>query len=436
MAAPTAPRTSRTRKDTSSSRPASNPFDALAVEPSGRPDEKFEQLVELIKALDAQVKQLTDSNEQVVESNMELARKYYAISLVNEDLVRSFDQPADRCGELTEINEGLVKSNEELVKCNGELVKSNEQLVDSNTELKNRVHKLETTQNSKLSAQTGSWRTAVLSSPGAASFPTTISPNSSASQPKQKETLPGADIDLSNLRTHLDTENSAEIKRTIQAALVAHVETKDIACTAVLRLGREKRHFRILFATDEAAQTARVHAQWVESHLNGTRLRGEAWFPVKVDRVDIGQLTDETRTHPRNDACTTIGRENGVEVRKITPLGPIDPNKHHCSVVLHLAKQEDVDCLLSRRVMEIGGEVAFPKPYVHRDHPTRCFNCYQYGHQQARCKNPTRCGHCAAEGHHKNQCTSTDTKCAACGGPRSASDKGCKVYRAEAAKMR
>ena len=119
-------------------------------------------------------------------------------------------------------NNGLVGSNGEMVKSNEELVKSNEQLVER--ELKDRV------QNSMLSTRTSSWCAVVLSSniiiPVAASLPTTVSPNSSASQPKQKETLPGVNIDLSNLRTHLDTENSAEIKRVVQAALAAHPETK------------------------------------------------------------------------------------------------------------------------------------------------------------------------------------------------------------------
>jgi len=44
--------------------------------------------------------------------------------------------------------------------------------------------------------------------------------------------------------------------------------------------------------------------------------------------------------NPKGNACATIGRDNGVDVRKITPLGRINPNKHHCSVILHLAKKK------------------------------------------------------------------------------------------------
>jgi hypothetical protein len=92
----------------------------------------------------------------------------------------------------------LLESNTRVVESTKELVKSSEQLVKSNQELKGRVQKLETTQSSMLSGQSGSWRAAVLassaSSPGMTSLPTTISPNSSASHPKGKDALPCVNI--------------------------------------------------------------------------------------------------------------------------------------------------------------------------------------------------------------------------------------------------
>jgi hypothetical protein len=221
------------------------------------------------------------------------------------------------------------------------------------------------------------------------------------------------------------------MKRTITAALTAHQTTKDVDCLAVVPLNREKQHFRVLVPTEEMAQKARIHSEWIETHLSGARLRGEPWFPIKVDWINAELLTDESRTRIRNDACEIIGRENKIEVKKISPLGPIHPNKFHCSAIFYLSRQEDAMRILNQRVLDVCGEGAFPKPYEYKDHPKRCFNCHQYDHQRARCKNPQRCGFCAAEGHHKSDCTSPDAKCAACGGPHPANDRGCGAYRME-----
>lgn len=92
----------------------------------------------------------------------------------------------------------LLESNTRVVESNKELVKSSEQLVKSNQELKELVQKLETIQSSMLSGQSGRWHAAVLassaSSPGMTSLSRTIFPNSSGSQPKGKEALPGVNI--------------------------------------------------------------------------------------------------------------------------------------------------------------------------------------------------------------------------------------------------
>ena len=53
--------------------------------------------------------------------------------------------------------------------------------------------------------------------------------------------------------------------------------------------------------------------------------------------------------------------------------------------------------ILNQRVLDIYREGAFPKPYEYKDHPKQCFNCHQYDHQKAICKNPLRCGFYAAE---------------------------------------
>ena len=57
-------------------------------------------------------------------------------------------------------------------------------------------------------------------------------------------------------------------------------------------------------------QKARIRSEWTESRLNGARLRGEPWFPIKVDWINVELFADESRTQVRGDACEVIGQEN------------------------------------------------------------------------------------------------------------------------------
>lgn len=125
-----------------------------------------------------------------------------------------------------------------------------------------------------------------------------------------------------------------------------------------------------------------------------------------------------------------IGEENGVHIHKIQWLSKPDPGKIHGSMVLYLAKREEVDKLLREGRVGIEGETAFPRPYQRQTGPQRCYKCRQFQHIAAACPAPAVvCSRCAGSGHDHRECTTNQTKCAGCGGTHSTIDPSCRIYK-------
>jgi len=248
-----------------------------------------------------------------------------------------------------------------------------------------------------------------------------------------RETLPGINIDLSRLVDKFDTQSTIEVKTRVQSALAAHEETRNITVKGISRSARDSRRVRVIMGSEEEARTARNNDKWVETHLQGSRLQGEQWYPIKVDHVDKLKITDDTRIRFKPEAQKMIEDENGgVKITKMKWLGKLNPDKLHGSLVIYLARKEDADKLLNRRIMEIGGEVAYPQKFERRQYPIRCYKCLEYsGHRMNRCTNETRCGNCAEWGHGDKECASQTTRCAACSETHKITDPGCPVYREE-----
>jgi len=128
------------------------------------------------------------------------------------------------------------------------------------------------------------------------------------------------------------------------------------------------------------------------------------------------------------EATQAMARENGVQIERIRWLSRAT-DKMYGSVVVFLAHQHEAEALLAKGIMDIGGEMAYTRPYERRQVPTRCYKCHQYGHQEARCRSPeVLCGRCAQAGHTAQECTANRVRCAACQGPHPATDRACPRY--------
>ena len=156
------------------------------------------------------------------------------------------------------------------------------------------------------------------------------------------------------------------------------------------------------------------------SESSGTQSKSTASTEWHCVASRHGRLPDE--------AAQSVGEENDVQIQRLRWLSK-PSEKTYGSLVIFLRNHGDAERLLKTGIMDVGGEMAYVKPYERRSLPTRCFKCQQYGHLEARCKAvmPT-CGNCATSGHTLKECTSQDTRCAACQGSHKATDRGCPKY--------
>jgi hypothetical protein len=63
--------------------------------------------------------------------------------------------------------------------------------------------------------------------------------------------------------------------------------------------------------------------------------------------------------------------------------------------------------------------------YLPQHQLTQCYNCHQYGHRAASCKNPPQCGQCKSTDHKANKCNiePMQFKCCNCDGNHEAWNK-------------
>jgi hypothetical protein len=157
----------------------------------------------------------------------------------------------------------------------------------------------------------------------------------------------------------------------------------------------------------------------------------DQWYPIRVDRVNISNICKDSSVQFKDDVCATIGRENGINVKKIRFLRQPSPDKAYCSIVMLLADKLDVERMLDQKCIDFDGEVAYTRVFVNIPTPMRCFNCHTLdSHEARRCqvREPV-CGICASTGHTDKECTATEPRCVNCGGPHKANDRGCPEYK-------
>jgi len=234
--------------------------------------------------------------------------------------------------------------------------------------------------------------------------------------------LPGVNLDISGAPRLRDLA-PGQLRERVDECLHAH--GLGFQCLGVNV--KEKDKIRAFFkGTDYPAAQGAVD-KWVHAMAKGegqVRIYGEQWFPVRVDRVKKSISMDEL-------GCKVVGLLNKVKITKMRWLSRPAVEKAHGSIVIFLEEKEQADKLLSSVVNMPGGEIAFPRAFLTKVVPTRCFRCHEYGHTQLRCPNPPVCGQCAATGHQADTCTSIVTRCAACRGPHRATDPGCTKFRKE-----
>jgi hypothetical protein len=357
--------------------------------------------------------------------------------------LRNIKKQSREMDEIKNYLKTILEQMEEIKTQNKKLKAQNERLETSNEEIKSQLEKLQAalagggTSGIGPSTNAPSWSN--VAAIGIRTEPDRSTPSDTLTQRQNHTRAPGVDIDISGMTDpSFDTSNATEVRSRVRRAFDKHPMTKEIKWLGVDIASTELARFRVCLRTQKEADTARIHCEWLQSDFQGARMLGEQWYPIRVDKVKIHSIYNDSTARFNDDACASIGGENGITVKKIRFLRRPSPDQTHCSIVIHLASKNDAERMIDQNYMEFNGRVAYTRVFESIPTPRRCFKCHKFeNHEARRC--PARestCNICAAMGHTDRECTATSPKCTNCGGPHKASDRGCPEYKRQLEMMR
>lgn len=192
----------------------------------------------------------------------------------------------------------------------------------------------------------------------------------------------------------------------------------------------------VVFADKDEANKAKQHTRWLTSSLVGAHVKGEQWYPVKLDSVVkqcvLDQEVNDGKTLNK-DFAKDFKADNGCEtaectVMKANWLSNVDVKKKAGSMVIWLKDRVNAEFLLRTGTAMFGATDAFCSPFVVRDNSGPCYHYNRYGHKQASCTSYIRCAICS-KGHRRDECTNKDSpKCLACGDAHTVFDWAYKLH--------
>lgn len=190
---------------------------------------------------------------------------------------------------------------------------------------------------------------------------------------------------------------------------------------------RRDPHSHVIFQTKEEETLARVHNQWIKLHFSQVQMQLPTSYPVKVNWAWATAILDPESGRVVENAKEIVSdSNNGLKITSIGWLSRLGTGKLYGSMVVCLAGKKDADLLISRGLIEIGGETAYMEVFQQQSQgKKRCFNCQQYGYKASECNNTPVCGNCSSLGHSHLNCREPQVRCSNFGGSHPASSSRC-----------
>ena len=265
--------------------------------------------------------------------------------------------------------------------------------------------------------------------PGADMLRRTTSPNGARPTGQPRD---GRAVTINIGRTTIRKDDYNGIRDQLQGGLGAYKATEGMKITG-LRPGPADR-IDVVFSSEEQAEKAKTHTQWLTSSIKDARIQPAQWTPVKLDGVPKSTvLQGGTGSNIQKSFAEVFKQANSNEGMDATVLQPrwlSFPNaaKRCGSMVVWLKTASTAAYLLQKATAYIGAVEVSCSKFVSRTDKLPCFNCGNYKHKQAACKRPRKCAICS-EGHSWRECRNQDRpRCSACSGPHPALSAECKLH--------
>lgn len=210
-------------------------------------------------------------------------------------------------------------------------------------------------------------------------------------------------VSIDTGRAKLGETDYKDIKNKLQQGIDKAGVTKGLKIQ-FLRPGPGER-IEVIFENKAQAEKARKHTQWATGQLQGARVQGEKWYPVKCDMVAKQAVLDRSVADSKtlqSTVCQNFSKDNiadGIDftATKVHWLSKTDYKKKVGSLVIWLKSKFAADRLIDTGTALFGATGAHCSKWELREKELPCFNCNRYSHKQAECKSKIICALCSKE---------------------------------------
>ena len=248
---------------------------------------------------------------------------------------------------------------------------------------------------------------------------------SAGSAGSQRSGTPYCTIDTSRVsEENPSVTGPGAIKQAIEKEMRTREGHTQWRCVAVNK--DAKNGTRIKISCRDENELTRVKESAERALPSGCRILRDQLYPVKVDNTNrMGVLDQEGHLLP--GILDKLGKENEVNIAKISWLSKKDSMKAYGSMVVYVTKRADAEKLLTEQYFHVEGESASTRVFETRSNLQQCYNCQEMGHKAYSCSKQQTCAKCAQTGHRHTTCQSAILKCVPCGGPHESYSRNCRV---------
>ncbi len=162
----------------------------------------------------------------------------------------------------------------------------------------------------------------------------------------------------------------------IQALIKSTDCTKSVEIQAMSKDNCQDHRYFLFVAPQVEENLLCIHTdEWLLKALPGARIQATTFYPIRVDSVNASAVLDSSTGRILDHAAIGISKENeGLMIGRIGWLS--QPGKKYGSMVLYLKEKSQVNVLLAKGFLDVGGESATTQVWEARDKvEQRCFNC-------------------------------------------------------------
>uniref|UniRef100_A0A093UV14 Nucleic-acid-binding protein from mobile element jockey n=1 Tax=Talaromyces marneffei PM1 TaxID=1077442 RepID=A0A093UV14_TALMA len=222
----------------------------------------------------------------------------------------------------------------------------------------------------------------------------------------------------------IDTSRVGEDDKVKAQIANGNEEIRNWRCAAVVKDAKNADRIKVVCRHEDEIQLVKEAAQKLK--IPGLRVLRDQLYPVKIDNANRKAVLDaDGNILP--GAAEALGKENNINIAKISWLSKKDSNKAYRSMVVYVTKGTDAKRLIDGNYFDIVGESAYTRIFEPQMGPAQCFNCQEIGHKAFSCKKTQTCAKYANKGHHHSTCQAVIPKCVPCGGPHESFSKNCRV---------